>query len=58
MLIVMFVFVALYIMSCITHLIYMALLNSIGLHWAFMKSHELGTKGYLKSLADEILNGA
>ena len=33
-------------------------LNSIGLHWAFMKIHELGTKGYLKSLADKILNGA
>ena len=30
----------------------MALLNSIGLHWAFMKIRELGTKGYLKSLAD------
>ena len=31
----------------------MALMNSIGLHWAFMKIHELGTKGYLKSLADK-----
>ena len=36
----------------------MALLNSTGLHWAFMKIHELETKGYLKSLADKILNGA
>ena len=27
----------------------MALMNSIGLHWAFMKIRELGTKGYLKS---------
>ena len=36
----------------------MALLNSIGLQWAFIKIHELGTKGYLKSLADKILNGA
>ena len=36
----------------------MALMNSIGLHWAFiMKIHELGTKGYLKSLADKMLNG-
>ena len=57
MLIVMFVFVTLYIISYITQ-IYMALMNSIGLHWAFMKIHELGTKGYLKSLADKILNGA
>ena len=32
-------------------------MNSVGLHWAFMKIHELG-KGYLKSLADKILNGA
>ena len=30
-------------------------MNSIGLHWAFMKIHELGTKGHLKSLADKIL---
>ena len=36
----------------------MALMNSIGLHWTFMKIHELGTKGYLKSLADKMLNGA
>ena len=36
----------------------MTLLNSIGLHWASMKIHELGTKGYLKSLADKTLNGA
>ena len=36
----------------------MALMNGIGLHWAFMKIHELGTKCYLKSLADKILNGA
>ena len=33
-------------------------MNSIGLHWAFMKIHELGTKGYLKWLADKILNAA
>ena len=33
-------------------------MNSIGLHWAFMKIHELETKGYFKSLADKILNGA
>ena len=58
MLIVIFVLVTLYIISHITHQIYMALMNSIGLHWAFMKIHELGTKGYLKSLADKILNGA
>ena len=36
----------------------MALMNCMRLHWAFMKIHELGTKGYLKSLADKILNGA
>ena len=33
-------------------------MNSTGLHWAFMKIHELGTKGYLKSLADKIRGGS
>ena len=57
MLIVMF-FVTPYIISYIPLDIHGTIMNSIGLHWAFMKIHELGTKGYLKWLADKILNGA
>ena len=58
MLIVMFVYVTLYIISHISHYSLDIHGTSIGLHWAFIKIHELGTKGYYKSLADKILNGA
>ena len=61
MLIVMFVFVTLYL------ILYYLIYNPLDIHGTneqyratlgFYEDHELGTKGYLKSLADKILNGA
>ena len=52
---------------CFCYTLYYLIYNPLDIHGTneqyratlgFYEDHELGTKGYLKSLADKILNGA